>query len=111
MQALWGERRRIGLWRRLWLALMEGEKELGVGIPDEAVKQLRALLKARTHAIDLGVMQRDDGAHYFAVVAGTGFDAQLMAATGPEQKRRWKFVAYIARAALSLPTVHSVLQY
>jgi adenylosuccinate lyase len=44
MQALWGERRRIGLWRRLWLALMEGEKELGVGISDEAVKQLRAHL-------------------------------------------------------------------
>src|SRR6266566_1833289 len=25
MQSLWGERRRIGLWRRLWLALMEVE--------------------------------------------------------------------------------------
>ena len=41
MQALWGERRRIGLWRRLWLALMEGEKDLGVRISDEAVNQLR----------------------------------------------------------------------
>jgi adenylosuccinate lyase len=41
MQALWGERRRIGLWRRLWLALMEGEKDLGVRISDEAVSQLR----------------------------------------------------------------------
>ena len=41
MQALWGERRRIGLWRRLWLALMEAEKDLGVGISDEAVRQLR----------------------------------------------------------------------
>jgi adenylosuccinate lyase len=44
MQALWGERRRIGLWRRLWLALMEGEKELGVRIPDEAINQLRSHL-------------------------------------------------------------------
>lgn len=44
MQALWGERRRIGLWRRLWLALMEAEKELGLAIPDAAIAQLRAHL-------------------------------------------------------------------
>jgi len=44
MQALWGERRRIGLWRRLWLALLEGEKELGLDIPDAALAQLRAHL-------------------------------------------------------------------
>jgi adenylosuccinate lyase len=41
MQALWGERRRIGLWRRLWLALMEAQKELGLEIPDAAIAQLR----------------------------------------------------------------------
>ena len=44
MQALWGERRRVGLWRRLWLALMEGEKELGLDIPEVALTQLRAHL-------------------------------------------------------------------
>ncbi|HVH68976.1 MAG TPA: adenylosuccinate lyase [Gemmatimonadales bacterium] len=44
MQALWGERRRIGLWRRLWLALMEGERELGLDIPERAVAELRAHL-------------------------------------------------------------------
>src|SRR5262245_53059239 len=44
MQALWGERRRIGLWRRLWLALMEGERDLGLQIPDAAITQLRAHL-------------------------------------------------------------------
>ncbi len=44
MQALWGERRRIGLWRRLWLALMETQKELGLAIPDAAITQLRAHL-------------------------------------------------------------------
>src|SRR5439155_11401373 len=44
MQALWGERRRIGLWRRLWLALMEGQRELGLAIPDDALRQLRAHL-------------------------------------------------------------------
>jgi adenylosuccinate lyase len=44
MQALWSERRRIGLWRRLWLALMEAEQELGLAIPAEALTQLRAHL-------------------------------------------------------------------
>jgi adenylosuccinate lyase len=44
MQALWSERRRIGLWRRLWLALMEGERELGLDVPAEAIAQLRAHL-------------------------------------------------------------------
>lgn len=44
MQALWSERRRIGLWRRLWLALMESERELGLDVPAEALAQLRAHL-------------------------------------------------------------------
>ena len=44
MQSLWSERRRIGLWRRLWLALMEGEAELGLAIPADALVQLRAHL-------------------------------------------------------------------
>ncbi|MGH7546663.1 MAG: adenylosuccinate lyase [Gemmatimonadales bacterium] len=44
MQALWGERRRIGLWRRLWLALMETERELGLDIPERALEELRAHL-------------------------------------------------------------------
>ena len=44
MQALWGERRRIGLWRRLWLALMEVERELGLEIPERALTELRAHL-------------------------------------------------------------------
>ena len=34
MQSLWGEPHRIGLWRRLWLALAEAERELGLDIPD-----------------------------------------------------------------------------
>jgi adenylosuccinate lyase len=44
MQALWGERRRIGLWRRLWLALMEAERELGLDIPERALVELRGHL-------------------------------------------------------------------
>ena len=44
MQVLWGERRRIGLWRRLWLALMEAEQELGLNIPPAALAEVRAHL-------------------------------------------------------------------
>jgi adenylosuccinate lyase len=44
MQTLWGEPHRVGLWRRLWLALAETERELGLNIPDEALSQMRAHL-------------------------------------------------------------------
>jgi adenylosuccinate lyase len=44
MLELWSPQRKFGLWRRLWLALAEAERELGVGIPDEAIAQMRAHL-------------------------------------------------------------------
>src|SRR5215210_3385535 len=44
MLELWSARTRYGLWRRLWLALAEAEKELGAPIPDEAIQQLRSNL-------------------------------------------------------------------
>jgi adenylosuccinate lyase len=44
MQLLWSEQHRVGLWRRLWLALAEAERELGLPIPDEALAQLRTHL-------------------------------------------------------------------
>jgi adenylosuccinate lyase len=44
MQTLWGEPRRVALWRRLWLALAETERELGLDIPEQAITQMRAHL-------------------------------------------------------------------
>ena len=44
MQRLWGERHRIGQWRRVWLALAESEQELGIAIPDAALAEMRAHL-------------------------------------------------------------------
>jgi len=44
MQLLWGEPHRIGLWRRVWLALAESEQELGLAIPDAAITAMRAHL-------------------------------------------------------------------
>lgn len=77
-------------------------------LPRSVKGAAKALLNARPHAIDVGVVPRSDGDHYFAVAAGTGFDAQLMAATDSQQKKRWKFAAYLARAALTISTVRSV---
>jgi adenylosuccinate lyase len=42
MLELWSAQRRHGWWRRLWVALAESERELGVPIPDEAIAQMRA---------------------------------------------------------------------
>jgi adenylosuccinate lyase len=44
MQTLWGDAHRVALWRRLWLALAEAERELGLDIPDAALAQIRAHL-------------------------------------------------------------------
>ncbi len=41
MQRLFGAQHRFGLWRRLWLALAEAEREVGIAIPDEALAAMR----------------------------------------------------------------------
>ena len=44
MLELWSPRMRYGLWRRLWLALAEAQRELGLDIPENAIEQLRGRL-------------------------------------------------------------------
>jgi len=44
MQEIWSARRKIGTWRRLWLALAESEQELGLDITDEQIDELRGHL-------------------------------------------------------------------
>ena len=44
MLELWSPATRHGLWRRLWLALAEAERELGVEISDDAIREMRANL-------------------------------------------------------------------
>ena len=41
MLELWSPQTRHGLWRRLWLALAEAERELGVDIPEAAIDAMR----------------------------------------------------------------------
>jgi adenylosuccinate lyase len=58
MQRLWGPRHRISLWRRLWLALAETERELGVNIPDAALADMRAHLDDADLAAAAGYERR-----------------------------------------------------
>lgn len=44
MQAIWSPQRKHSTWRRIWLALAESEKELGLPITDEQIAELRAHL-------------------------------------------------------------------
>lgn len=41
----WSPQKKHSTWRKLWLALAEAEKELGVGITDEQLKQMAAHLE------------------------------------------------------------------
>jgi adenylosuccinate lyase len=44
MQLIWSAQRKFSTWRRLWLALAEGEKELGLPITATQIAELRAHL-------------------------------------------------------------------
>ena len=78
-------------------------------LPKSPAAAARAILRGKPLPLDLGSVPRADGTHHFAVCCGTGFDAALMAATGSDEKRRWKMAAYIARAFAALPAVTSPL--
>ncbi|MBI4501139.1 MAG: adenylosuccinate lyase [Gemmatimonadetes bacterium] len=44
MQRLWSEQHRIGLWRRLWLALATEQRHLGLPVPEQALAEMSAHL-------------------------------------------------------------------
>jgi adenylosuccinate lyase len=44
MLALWSPQTRHGLWRRIWLALAEAERDLGADVPESAIADMRAHL-------------------------------------------------------------------
>ncbi len=45
MVQLWSAQYKFTTWRRIWLALAEGEKELGLPITDEQIRQMREHLE------------------------------------------------------------------
>ena len=67
-------------------------------IPKSPTEAARIVAHGRPRVIDVGKVERASGARYFAVACGAGFDAELMAQTSGEAKRRWGFAAYLARA-------------
>jgi diacylglycerol kinase family enzyme len=77
-------------------------------LPRKPADAARAILRGKPKLVDLGVVERADGSHYFAVAGGAGFDAVVMAATRAAAKQRWKVGAYWATTLATLPQVHSV---
>jgi adenylosuccinate lyase len=51
MRRLFSPAHKFALWRRLWHALMQAERELGVAIPAEALRQLEAHLDPSTEEL------------------------------------------------------------
>ncbi len=59
-------------------------------------KAARTIATGSTRTIDLGRLETSAGTRFFAVGCGTGYDADMMAETTTEQKRRWGVGAYIS---------------
>lgn len=74
-------------------------------IPRNPVKAAAVIASGRSRTIDLGRLETSAGTRFFAVGAGTGYDAEMMAATTHRQKRRWGVGAYVA---FVLRTAHRI---
>lgn len=61
------------------------------GVPDSLEGSVRTAVEGRVEEIDLG---RVDGEH-FALIAGAGMDAEMMADATDEMKQRLGFIAYL----------------
>jgi len=67
-------------------------------IPTPLDKAVGVLLEGKPRTIDLGRVAIQGADRDFAVACGIGFDAVVMDATQPDQKRRWGKLAYVANA-------------
>jgi diacylglycerol kinase (ATP) len=76
-------------------------------IPTDPRRAAQALVAGVRRPFDLGRVARPDGIHYFAVAAGAGVDAQVMAETAPAEKRKWGMGAYFATTLRLLPEIRS----
>lgn len=78
-------------------------------IPASPARAARALVTGRPRLFDLGRMERPEGAQYFAVACGAGYDARVMAGTLSEHKRRWGMAAYVATTLRLIADIRSTL--
>lgn len=67
-------------------------------IPGELADAVALLVAGETRRIDVGRVSLNGTDREFAVACGIGFDAVVMDATDPAQKRRWGKLAYVANA-------------
>ncbi len=81
MQRLWSETHRIGQWRRVWLALAESERELGLDISEAAIVEMKAHLD----------------------------DADLAAAAGYERRFRHDVMAHIHQFGDQAPAARAII--
>ena len=66
-----------------------------LGLPRNPAHAALVIAHGRPRTIDLGRFENRDGAQYFSVACGSGFDAELMARTSGTAKRQWGFAAYV----------------
>jgi len=85
--------------------LLAGNLDIPGGV-DDAVK---VLVGATRRRIDLGRLTVGGRRTVFAVACGVGFDAEVMRATDPAQKRRLGKLAYVASAIRRQASVRDVV--
>ncbi len=81
-----------------------------LGVPyNDAAGAVRIICEGQDRAVDVGWLELDrtgDGtyaeSHLFLVMAGTGFDAAMMAGAGRKMKQRWGHAAYLISGARAL---------
>lgn len=64
-------------------------------LPRDPARAALVVTRGVRRKIDLGKIERPDGARYFAVACGAGLDAQIMAGAPTERKRKWGSFAYV----------------
>jgi len=67
-------------------------------LPRNPAQAAQVIVDGVPRSIDLGRLRCGNVERYFTVACGTGFDAELMAATSSDAKRRWGMGAYVATA-------------
>lgn len=77
-------------------------------LPRDPAKAALVVARGVPRTIDLGRIRRPDGDRYFAVACGAGYDAELMAGTTSQAKRRWKFGAYVFHVLRTIDRVRNV---
>lgn len=67
-------------------------------LPRNPRRAAKVIVSGKPVSIDLGRLSGGDHVRYFTVTCGAGFDAEWMAATSRQAKKRWGMGAYVAQA-------------